>query len=104
LGDDPVDAKSNANESGRLRDNFGYFSECNKMDPGPAFSFVLQMSTFNDWADCEKPIPIEEQACNIPKVCKLHSRELRKQRYLYTCKECPDTYPWIKNEFGMDFK
>ncbi len=24
-------------------------------------------------------------------------------RYLYTCKECPDTYPWIKNEFGMDF-
>ena len=25
-------------------------------------------------------------------------------RYLYTCKECPDTYPWIKNEFGTDFK
>lgn len=43
------------------------------------------------------------QACNLPNVCKLFSRELRKQRYLYTCKECPDTYPWIKNEFGMDF-
>ena len=51
-----------------------------------------------------QPIPLEETACNIPKVCKLNSRELRKQRYLYTCKECPDTYPWIKNEFGMDFK
>ena len=49
-------------------------------------------------------VPREEEACNIPKVCKLNSRELRKQRYLYTCKECPDTYPWIKNEFGMDFK
>ena len=24
-------------------------------------------------------------------------------RYLYTCKECPQTYPWIKNEFGLDF-
>jgi len=63
-----------------------------------------QMNTFNDWGDCEKSIPIEEQACNIPNVCKLRSRELRKDRYLYTCKECPDTYPWIKNEFGMDFK
>ena len=62
------------------------------------------MNTFKDWKDCEAPIPLEEQACNIPKVCKLASRELRKQRYLYTCKECPETYPWIKNEFGMDFK
>jgi len=65
---------------------------------------MSQMNTFKDWKDCEAPIPIEEQACNIPKVCKLASRELRKQRYLYTCKECPETYPWIKNEFGMDFK
>jgi len=61
------------------------------------------MNTFKGWKDCEQPIPLEEQACNIPKVCKLRSRELRKHRYLYTCKECPDTYPWIKNEFGMDF-
>ena len=68
------------------------------------FLFFLQMNTFKDWKDCEAPIPIEDKACNIPKVCKLASRELRKQRYLYTCKECPDTYPWIKNEFGMDFK
>ena len=40
---------------------------------------------------------------NISRVCKLFSRELRKERYMYTCKECPDVYPWIKNEFGMDF-
>ena len=63
------------------------------------------------------PIPLEKQACNIPRVCKLFSRELRRERYLYTCKECPQvpstsnyldltppqTYPWIKNEFGLDF-
>jgi len=64
-----------------------------------------QMSTFDAWKEkCDAPIPLEEQACNIPHVCKLFSRELRKQRYLITCKECPDTYPWIKNEFGLDFK
>ena len=80
-------------------------SVCTKLTSSSlSFLFGLQMNTFKDWADCEAPIPIEEQACNIPKVCKLNSRELRKQRYLYTCKECPETYPWIKNEFGMDFK
>lgn len=64
-----------------------------------------QMSTFDEWKEkCDAPIPLVEQACNIPHVCKLFSRELRKQRYLYTCNECPDTYPWIKNEFGLEFK
>ena len=63
-----------------------------------------QMNDFMPWKGCDEAIPIEDQACNLPRVCKLFSRELRKQRYLYTCKECPDTYPWIKNEFGMDFK
>ena len=64
-----------------------------------------QMSTFDEWkTKCDTPVPLVEQACNIPHVCKLFSRELRKQRYLYTCNECPDTYPWIKNEFGLEFK
>ena len=63
-----------------------------------------QMSSFDEWKTCDTPVPLVEQACNIPHVCKLFSRELRKQRYLYTCNECPDTYPWIKNEFGLEFK
>jgi len=62
-----------------------------------------QMDTFLPWKTCDDPILPEDQACNIPRVCKLFSRELRKERYLYTCKECPEVYPWIKNEFGMDF-
>ena len=68
-------------------------------DPTPA----SQMESFQAWNKCEVPIPLEKQACNIPRVCKLFSRELRRERYLYTCKECPQTYPWIKNEFGLDF-
>ena len=63
-----------------------------------------QMTTFPPWNTCSDPTPLEKQACNIPRVCKLFSRELRKERYLYTCKECPQTYPWIKNEFGLEFK
>jgi len=68
-------------------------------NPTPA----SQMESFQAWNKCEVPIPLEKQACNIPRVCKLFSRELRRERYLYTCKECPQTYPWIKNEFGLDF-
>jgi len=66
-----------------------------------------RIETFEPWNTCldgkPLPVPIENQACNIPRVCKLFSRELRKERYLYTCKECPQAYPWIKNEFGLDF-
>jgi len=61
------------------------------------------MDGFMPWKNCPDVIPPEKMACNIPRVCKLYSRELRRERYLYTCKECPQTYPWIKNEFGLDF-
>ena len=93
-----MDEKSNTPKSGNSTKNI-WSTVLDLIDP-----CLLQMNTFKGWKDCEQPIPIEEQACNIPKVCKLASRELRKQRYLYTCKECPETYPWIKNEFGMDFR
>ena len=43
-----------------------------------------------------------EIACNIPKTCKLMSRILQGERYLSTCNECPQQYPWIRNEFGLD--
>jgi len=69
-------------------------------DPTP----LSQMETFSPWNTCEEPVPVEKQACNIPRICKLYSRELRKERFLYTCTECPQTYPWIRNEFGLDFK
>jgi len=62
-----------------------------------------QMDSFQPWKNCPDIIPPEKMACNIPRVCKLFSRDLRRERYLYTCKECPQTYPWIKNEFGLDF-
>ncbi len=39
-----------------------------------------QMTEFKEWKTCEEQIPIQKQACNIPSVCKLFSRQLRKQR------------------------
>ena len=93
---DPMDARPNPSESDgklpamvsvRSSDSSGKTGSNNKVK----FNLV---SIFNS-----KP----SQACNIPRVCKLFSRELRRERYLYTCKECPQTYPWIKNEFGLDF-
>ena len=47
-------------------------------------------------------IPPEDRACNIARSCKLQARAVRGDRYLHTCTECPQVYPWIKNEFGLD--
>ncbi|KAG7157310.1 hypothetical protein Hamer_G005718 [Homarus americanus] len=46
-------------------------------------------------------VPAEDKACSITKSCKLRNRLLRGDRYLHTCFECPDIYPWLKNEFGI---
>ena len=46
-------------------------------------------------------VPAEDKACSIPKTCKLKNRMLRGDRYLHTCFECPEVYPWLKNEFGL---
>ncbi|XP_047493237.1 chitin deacetylase 1-like [Penaeus chinensis] len=60
-----------------------------------------QLNSFEPWK-CSKTVPQEDQACNIPKSCKLRNRAVRGDRYLHTCYECPDMYPWLKNEFGVD--
>lgn len=62
---------------------------------------INQLSQFEPWK-CKTQIPVEDMACNTPKVCKLQSRALRGDRYLHTCSECPQVYPWLRNEFGLD--
>ncbi|CAG0896937.1 unnamed protein product [Cyprideis torosa] len=69
-------------------------------DPTP----LGQMPQFQPWLVCKEEVSAEDAACKIPKACKLKSREHRGDRYLHTCFECPDVYPWIKNEFGLEFK
>lgn len=62
-----------------------------------------QMNQFEPWQCSKKAFEPSEIACNLPNTCKLHSRVLQQDRYLTTCNECPPQYPWIRNEFGLDW-
>lgn len=60
-----------------------------------------QLHQFEPWQCPKKQLDPAEIACHLPNVCKLHSRVLQQERYLYTCNECPEQYPWVRNEFGF---
>lgn len=60
-----------------------------------------KLATFDPWK-CKKYLNRSELACSLPNVCKLYSRVFQQDRYLQTCAECPQKYPWIRNEFGTD--
>lgn len=60
------------------------------------------VNNFEPWK-CKKDLDPAEVACNHPNACKLNSRAIRGERFLHTCFECPDQYPWVKNEFGLEF-
>lgn len=62
---------------------------------------LQHIQNFEPWQCPEKHLEPAEIACNLPNTCKLHSRVLQQDRYLFTCNECPDQYPWVRNEFGM---
>lgn len=62
---------------------------------------LSQIGNFEPWK-CKKDIDPNLVACNHPHLCKLTARQLRGERYLHTCFECPDNYPWVKNEFGLE--
>lgn len=60
-----------------------------------------EINRFEPWQCPKKFFETSELACNLPNTCKLHSRVLQQDRYLFTCNECPDQYPWVRNEFGL---
>ncbi|CAG9862902.1 unnamed protein product [Phyllotreta striolata] len=60
-----------------------------------------KLSSLDSWG-CKRYLDATELACSLPNMCKLYSRVFQQDRYLYTCSECPQKYPWIRNEFGFD--
>lgn len=60
------------------------------------------LGNFEPWQCKPRKLEPQEETCNVPFSCKLNSRVLQQDRYLYTCSECPAQYPWIRNEFGLD--
>lgn len=63
---------------------------------------LSHINSFEPWGCKPRKFEPQEIACNLPKTCKLTSRILQGERYLNTCMECPEQYPWIRNEFGLD--
>lgn len=97
LGSHPVDAETNS------RQFIGSIRTVEVQNPGEfifKIQFVIVKNCDIKWKFFK--IPPEDKACNIARACKLQSRALKGDRYLHTCSECPQVYPWIKNEFGLD--
>ncbi|KAL4711499.1 hypothetical protein ACJJTC_000515 [Scirpophaga incertulas] len=63
---------------------------------------VLQLKNFVPWQCSHHHLEEQEVACMKPRTCKLPSKLLMHDRYMITCTECPKTYPWLRNEFGIE--
>ncbi|XP_065337290.1 chitin deacetylase 1 [Cloeon dipterum] len=67
-------------------------------DPKP----VKDLNTYEPWR-CEKPASVAAP-CNLPNKCPLRFRapdvNVTSTRYLTTCRECPNKYPWIGDSEG----
>lgn len=61
------------------------------------------IETFKPWQCNLRKFHSFELACDLPTSCKLPSKVLKSYRYLHTCFECPKEYPWLRNEFGMEW-
>ncbi|KAI8439532.1 hypothetical protein MSG28_013280 [Choristoneura fumiferana] len=63
---------------------------------------LLQIKRFKPWHCKNNTFDDIEYACHKPKTCKLTSKVLQHDKYMITCHGCPQSYPWIRNEFGLD--
>lgn len=62
---------------------------------------IHELDNFEPW-QCMNKFVKAEIACKTPNVCNVYSRVFQENRLLYTCTECPEKYPWIRNEFGSE--
>lgn len=60
-----------------------------------------KLNSFEPWK-CRRKLQVQELTCTVPNMCKLYSRVFQQYRFFYTCSECPEKYPWIRNEYGFD--
>jgi len=62
---------------------------------------VDQINNFEPW-DCKKRV-VPTQPCNLPYKCALsfkHPKQPTQTRYMSTCAECPEKYPWVGDYDG----
>jgi len=66
-------------------------------EPKPAET----LNAFEPW-DCKKRV-VPPQPCNLPNKCPLVFRPKKgpaSTRYMTTCLDCPDQYPWVGDYDG----
>lgn len=66
-------------------------------DPKP----LNKLSTIEAW-DCKRTQPAASQPCNISNKCALAHKigNITDTRYMETCRECPNKYPWLGDAEG----
>lgn len=66
-------------------------------DPKP----LNKLSTVESW-DCKRSIPSASKPCNIGNSCALSFKKdnITDTRYMETCRECPNKYPWLGDAEG----
>lgn len=66
-------------------------------DPKP----LKQLPTYEPW-DCKKYVPPTSRPCNLPNKCALGLKRSNMSdiRYMDTCRDCPNKYPWLGDAEG----
>lgn len=68
-------------------------------DPKP----VSQLKSYEPW-DCKKRENLVPKPCKIPNKCALAFKRpelnITDTRYLETCNDCPNQYPWLDDATG----
>lgn len=68
-------------------------------DPKP----LTQLTNYEPWS-CQKKTSNVQQPCNISNKCalpfKTQESNITDTRYMETCRECPQQYPWLGDAQG----
>lgn len=64
---------------------------------------VDKLKNYDAW-DCEKKENLPPSPCNNPNKCALNFKppdlNFTDTRYMETCNECPNQYPWLGDAEG----
>lgn len=64
---------------------------------------LRDVSQIESWK-CDKSVSVAPKPCNIWQTCalpfKIPEQNLTDTRYMETCRECPNVYPWLGDAGG----
>lgn len=65
-------------------------------------TILEHIENFEPWTCDHIRQPADAKACAVPNVCKLSTDQSldKPEMIVNTCATCPNSYPWLRNEFG----